>query len=199
MTPQTIGVAYRNSSNIAQAVDTSNPLPVVAFPPTTASTAGYSASASKTRPNDTNAYAALAVVCESASAGTVWTFSGIGPSGGGKVIIDAMTLEIDVSAIPSGMGAFRLHLYSTAPTAINDNAAYDLPSGDRAKYLGYVETPTPLDLGSTLWSETEALGFPIRKQVTLASSTLYGILQTVAAYTPTAQAVKKVTLHAVGV
>lgn len=180
-------------------VSGSNPVPVAIAAPTSTISAGYSSSASKTRPNDTNAYAALDVVCESASAGTVWTFSNIGPTGGGKVIIDQMTLEIDVSAIPSGMGAFRLHLYSTSPTAINDNAAFDLPSGDRAKYLGFIETPTPYDLGATLWSATEDLAFPVRKQVALASSTIYAMLQTVGAFTPTASAVKTITLHAVGI
>lgn len=194
-----MGQATVNLQNLGRLVSVSNALPVILSAPTSTATAGYSASASKTRPNDTTAYAALDVIAESDSAGTVWTFTGVGPSGGGKVIIDALTLEIDVAAIPSGMGAFRLHLYSTSPTAINDNAAFNLPSGDRAKYLGYVETPTPIDLGATLWSETESMSFPVRKQVTLASNIVYGILQTVNAFTPTAQAVKSVTIHSVGV
>lgn len=171
-------------------------------PASTASTVqgiGYGSSATFTRPNNTNPYDALDVVSDSTSAPTVLTFANIGPSGGGKVILTLLSLEIDVSAIPSGMGAFRLHLYSSAPTAINDAAAFDLPSGDRAKYLGFIETPTPYDLGATLWSCTEDMGFPIRKLVTLASSTAYGILQTVNGYTPTAQAVKKVSLNSVGV
>jgi hypothetical protein len=133
-------------------VDDANPLPVTGAgtagsPATGVSTTqgiGYSSSASKTRPNDTTAYAALDVIAESDSTGTVWTFANIGPSGGGKVLLTRAWIRIDVNAIPSGMGAFRVELYSTAPTAINDNAAYNLPSGDRAKYLGYVEIPTPL-------------------------------------------------------
>lgn len=159
--------------------------------------AGFSSSASKTRPNDTNAYSAGDVLAESTSAGTVWTFTSIAPSGGGKILITNASLEIDVAAVPSGMTTFRLHLYSTSPTAINDNAAMDLPSGDRAKYLGFIELPTPLAITSTLWSETEAQNYAIRKQVVAASDTLYGILQTVGAYTPTAQVVKKVTLHSI--
>jgi hypothetical protein len=160
---------------------------------------GYSSSASKTRPNDTNAYAALDVIAEATSGATVWTFSNIGPSGGGQLIIDAIQLRIDVAAIPSGMGGFRLHLYSTSPTAIDDNAAYNLPSADRGKYLGFAELTTPLDLGDTLWSASEEQFYQIRKQVTAASGTLYGILQTINAYTPTASAVYTVSLHAVGV
>lgn len=182
---------FKNASNTEVPVDAATGLPTQGI--------GYSSSASQTRPSDTNAYAALDVIADSTSAPTVLTFANIAPAGGGKILIDRLTYEIDVAAIPSGMIGHRLHLYSTAPTAINDNAAYDLPAGDRAKYLGFIETPTPLDLGSTLWSDTEAQGFPIRLQVTAASSTLYGILQTLGAFTPTSAAVKTLTLHAVAV
>lgn len=187
-----MGLSSTNVSCNGALVSGSNPLPVVV-------TAAYAASASKTRPNDTTAYAALDVIAESASAGTVWTFAGIGPSGGGKVTINQLTLKVDVSDVPAGMAQFRLHLYSSSPTAINDNATFNLPSGDRAKYLGYIQTPIPIDLGDTLWSATEDLAAPVRKQVVLESSTVYGILQTVGAFTPTAQAVKTLTLHSVGV
>jgi len=158
---------------------------------------GFTSSASKTRPNDTNAYAALDVIAESTSAGTVWQFSNIAPSTGGEIVITAAALEIDVAAIPAGQGRFRLHLYSTSPTAINDNAAFNLIAADRAKYLGYIEFPEMNDLGDTLYSSLEESYFGIRKQITAASGTLYGILQTMSAYTPTAQAVKSINLHSV--
>lgn len=198
-----MGASTTNLQNAGSLVSSSNPLPV-----TGGGTAGtpsanvtsvqglaYSSSASKTRPNDTTAYAALDVLAESDSAGTVWTFSNIAPSTGGTIILYRATLRIDVSAIPSGMGNFRMHLYSTAPTAINDNAAYDLPSGDRAKYVGFVEIPTPLDLGATLFADTSSQGYSFTMPVVAASGTLYGIFQTVNGYTPTAQAVKTVTLY----
>lgn len=160
--------------------------------------AAFNASASFTRPNDTNAYTALDVLSDSTSAPTVLTFASIGPTAG-KVILTRATLEIDVSAIPSGMGAFRIHLYNASPTAINDNAAYDLPSGDRTKYLGFIEIPTPYDLGSTLWADTEAMFQPIRMEIQLVTSSIYGIPQTVAGYTPTASVVKKINLFSLGV
>lgn len=193
-----MGFSVERISVREQVVSDSNPFPVVLSAPTATNTAGYSASASFTRPNNTTAYAALDVVGTDPAANI--TFSGIGPSGGGKVIIDNLSLEIDVSAIPSGMIGFRLHLYNAAPTAITDNSAFDLPSGDRTKYLGFVEVPAPVDLGATLWTEGESMNLPVRKQITVASGgAIYGILQTLGAYTPTAEAVKKVTLHAVGV
>ena len=192
-------VSYHDTSGNQVIVTETSRLPVDATGELTASGTPYSSSASKTRPNDTTAYAALDVIAEDASAGTVWTFANIGPAAGGKILLTRVSLRIDVNAIPAGMGAFRLHLYNAAPTAINDNAAYNLPSGDRAKYLGYVEIPSPLDLGDTLYADTEAMGFPIRMQLTLpaeASGSLFGILQTVAGFTPTAQAVYNLALEA---
>ena len=156
---------------------------------------GFTSSASFTRPDDTTAYTALDVV--STLAGAVMVFANIGPDAGGRVLLTSLALEIDVGAIPAGMGAFRLHIFAETPTPIADNAAFNLPAGDRSKYLGFIEIPTPLDLGATLWSETEAMAFPIRKEVLLISDTIYGILQTVPGYTPTALVVKKATLQSI--
>ena len=197
MTQPTIAIATLTAAGASpKATSPTHPVPVT---PGTAvvfsgSVTGYSASAAKTRPNDTTAYAAGDVVAESASAGTVWTFASIGPSAG-RILITAASLRVDVSSVPSGMGAFRLHLYDASPTAINDNAAFDLPSGDRSKYLGFIELSTPEDLGATLWIEDTT----VRKQVKLAASStsLFGILETRAAFTPTAQAVKTINLSAI--
>lgn len=156
---------------------------------------GRSDEASFTRPNDTNPYSANDVVCNSTSAPAVLTFEDVGPSAGGEVWITAVGLRLDVAAIPAGMTRFRLHLYNAAPTPINDNAAYNLPSGDRAKYLGFVDLPDPVDNGDTLWTCTEELYYHIRKQVTLVSGNMYGILMTIGAFTPTASAVKTVSVH----
>lgn len=110
-------------------------------------------------------------------------------------MITGVSLEVDASALISGEAAYRLHLYNvTPPSALGDNAAFDLPSGDRASYLGYVDISTPVDLGSTLYTETNN----INKQVKLAGTSLFAYLVTIGAFTPAAQTVRKVTLHAVG-
>lgn len=153
--------------------------------------ASFSQSASFTRPDNTTAYDALDVV--STAAGTPLQFT-VAPAGGAIVVINSLALEIDASALPSGIGAFRLHLYNELPSSIADGAAFNLPVADRAQYLGFIETPTPIDLGATLWSETEAMFFPIRKEVALISETLFARLQTVNGYTPTALVVKKITV-----
>lgn len=147
---------------------------------------------SVTRPNDTIGYTAGDVVGAAAAA---IAFPTMGPSEGGEVIITSLAFERDVTAVISGEASYRLHLYSvTPPSALADNAAFDLPSGDRAAYLGWIDIPTPTDLGSTLYVAVDG----INKQVTLASGSLYGYLATVGAYTPTAQSVYRIGLHSVG-
>lgn len=153
---------------------------------------GHTTSVSFTRPSDTTAYTAGDAV--GATGGSaILTFASMGKTTGGNVMIAGVDLEIDVASVPSGMTTFKLHLYNASPTAIADNAAWDLVAGDRAKYLGYVAIATPEDMGSTLWSQNAQ----VDKQVLLASGSLYAVLQTVGAYTPTSAAVKVVTIHTV--
>lgn len=156
-------------------------------------TPGLSVSDTQTRPNNTTAYDAGDVVGQNPGDNLVFTdFAGIGTS---HVLILGARMRIDAAAVPSGMGTFRLHLYNAAPTVIADGTAYDLPSGDRSKYLGYITLPTPVDLGATLWSQVDNLNMKVK--CASGSKTLYGILETVAGYTPTAQVVKTITLEGI--
>jgi hypothetical protein len=151
--------------------------------------------ASTTRPNDTAAYAAGDVIGTATGSTAAITFANIGAEG--KVIrITGTRHEIDVSSIPSGMTSFRLHLYNvTPPSALGDNAAWDLPSGDRASYLGYVDLGSPVDLGSTLYVQQTGLDNDFLMG---ATTDLFGYLVTNTAYTPTASAIKSTTLYAMG-
>jgi len=138
----------------------------------------YSTSATITRPSNTTAYTAGDVTGDT-SGSAIITLSNAGPSGG-HIIIQSVSLVFSNSTVPSGMGAFRLHLYTDTPTAIADNAAFDLVSGDRASYVGYVDLPSPQDFGSTIYTQTDYPG----RLIKLASETLYAELQTINAYTP---------------
>ena len=158
----------------------------------TGSNVGKAVSASTTRPNNNTPYTALSVV--STEAGAVMEFAGVGEVSDTVAILTAK-MRIDVVSIPAGMAGFRLHLYNAAPTAIANNAAYNLPSGDRDKYLGYVQLNTVLDLGDTLWVQSESVNLAVK----LAGTALYGILQTLGAFTPTANVVKTVTLNTVAI
>jgi hypothetical protein len=134
-----------------------------------------------TRPANTTAYTAGDVVGATAA---VWTFPNMGPAAG-HVLLTTADLRIDVTAIPTGMTSFRLHLYNVTPaSALADNAAWDLPAGDRTGYQGYIDLGSPADLGSTLYVQVDQ----INKQVELASAdtTLYGYLVTNGGFTSAA-------------
>jgi hypothetical protein len=117
-------------------------------------------------------------------------FSAIGLSGR-IIMITGATLEIDGGTAEAT--AWRLYLYNvTPPSATADDGAWDLPSGDRASYLGYVDLGTAVDLGSTQWVET----WGINKQVKLSGTSVFGYLVNLTTLTPAAVA-HIVTLHAV--
>lgn len=154
---------------------------------------GFSSKVSITRPANTTAYTAGDVVGATAAA---ITFSNMGPSAGGEIMITSAAFEIDQSAMISGETSYRLYLYNvTPPSALADNAPWDLPSGDRASFLGYIDLGIPVDLGSTCYVEENILN----KQITLASSSLFGYLVTSGAFTPTSARVQDITLHSVAV
>lgn len=155
----------------------------------------YTDTVTLTRTNDTNAYLANDVIGAATGSTAALAFT-IGPSGGGPVLLTTARFEIDLSAVISGMGNFRLYFYSvTPPSALGDNAAWDLPSGDRSSFRGYIDLGTPIDLGSTLYVESIHLD----KQVVVPSGgVLYAYLVTQGAYTPSASDVFKITLHSIG-
>jgi hypothetical protein len=156
--------------------------------------ASVTSSASLTRSNDTVAYGAVDVVGGDTTSGAVYEFTGMGMAGA-DVLITGTELQIDVSSIPSGQTSYVLYLYGvTPPSALADNAAWDLPSGDRASFLGSINLGSPVDLGSTCYVSVEG----INKQVRLTGTSLFGYLVTTGAFTPTASSVRKVTLHAIG-
>ncbi len=109
--------------------------------------------------------------------------------------IDAISLMISRNAVQASEGAYRLHLYNvTPPSGLADNAPWDLPSGDRASYLGYIDITVPIDVGSTTYVQI----LNVNKRVKTAGTSLFGYLVTIAGYTETAD-VHTVTLHARGV
>lgn len=153
---------------------------------------GYVSQVSVTRPANTTAYTAGDVVGATAAA---IEFADIGPSFGVVSITDS-DLRIDVTGVPAGMTSFRLHLYNvTPPSALADNAAWDLPAGDRASYLGYIDLGTPVDVGSTLFVQTDGSG---AKTFQMKTSSLFGYLVTNGGFTPTSAAVKSIRLCAMG-
>lgn len=140
----------------------------------------YRVTTTITRPSNTTAYTAGDVV-GSTNGSAILTLSGIGPSGG-YVLVQSAALIFSDSTVPAGMGAFRVHVYSTSPTAIADNAPFDLVSGDRASYMGYVDLSAPQDLGSTIYTQVDYPGRLLK--LAAASNTFFVEIETRNAYTP---------------
>ncbi|HEY4309481.1 MAG TPA: hypothetical protein VGN12_08520 [Pirellulales bacterium] len=146
-----------------------------------------------TRTADTNGYTANDILGSATGSTAALSFTNIGPSGA-EVTISSVELEIDSSGVISGETSYRLYLYNVTPqSAVGDNGAFDLPSGDRASFLGYVDLGTPVDLGSTLYVRADN----VNTQVKLSGTGLFGYLVTAGAYTPASARVYKITLHAV--
>lgn len=156
--------------------------------------AGWRKSVTITRPNDTTAYTAGDVIGAATGSTAAQQLDGIGRETEHDLYITSARLLIRDSSVISGEGAYRLHLYRATPgSAYGDNAAWDLPSGDRATYMGYLDFGTVADLGSTAYVEANG----INKQIKTASGSIFGYLVTQGAYTPSANRVYDVTLFGV--
>lgn len=171
----------------AMPVTGTNPLPTIGQ--------GFYSPFSITRAATTPSYTAGDVVGVAGGGTAAKELVGIGPVLGGLVMLTSARFEVDLAAVISGMANFRLELYGvTPPSAYADDAAWDLPSGDRASYRGYVDLGTAIDLGSTLYVEATQ----INKQVYVpAGGSLFAYLRTMGAYTGAASTVFSGELHSV--
>ena len=135
-----------------------------------------------TRPADTTAYAAKDAVANSTSAPVVLSFTGIGRYNGQDGYIVKARLLTNQAA---NVAQYRLHLFTAAPTAINDNAAYTLLWANRAARIGVIDIG-PLSTEGTGSDAANGLNADVRLPFTCAStdSKLYGLLETLTAFTP---------------
>lgn len=115
---------------------------------------------------------------------------GAPPPSGAHIKITGATLRVNTGTNVTSV--WRVHLYNvTPPSAIADDAAFDVPSGDRASYLGYIDIAQLLDLGASLFIEATAPN----KVIKLSGTSIFGYL--VNGTTLTAEAVAHVvTLQA---
>jgi hypothetical protein len=174
-------IGFVGADGQGRTVSPTDPLPVDnAGGSLTVDGKAYRAAVTITRPSNTTAYTAGDVVGDTGGSAII-TLPSIGPSGG-YVLVQSVSLVFSDAAVISGMAAFRLHFYSASPTAIADNAAFDLVSGDRGTYMGFVDIPAPQDMGSSLFTQADYSGRLIK--LAAASTTLYAELETRGAYTP---------------
>lgn len=139
---------------------------------------GYRSQVTITRPANVTAYAAGDVL------GGAFEIPTIGPSGG-QLMITSVDLAAYITATPAGMTSFRMYLYSaTPPSAIADNGAWDLPSGDRSVFVGFVDIPSMADIGSTVFAQIDAVNKQCKTGT--GSTSLFAYLVTNGGFTPAA-------------
>ena len=140
----------------------------------------YESTATITRAANTTAYTANDVY------GGVFELTNIGPSGG--FVLNSLDIIFNITALPSGMGAFAVYLFNaTPPSAITDNLPYSLGSGDR-------ETIITLNGISLIASLARGGGSVVAESLNInqlfklatGSTSLWGYLVTNGAFTPAA-------------
>ena len=154
------------------------------------SSTGKQASDTITLAHDVAAHHALDVV--STAAGEILEFPSLGLSGD-LICILGSRMKYSGSAVPTASTGYRLHLYNAAPTAIADNAAFNVPATDLGKYIGYVPISTLVDVGDSCISVDNNTNFTCK----LVGTGLYGILQCIAAETPAIDCVFTILLNSV--
>ena len=125
-------------------------------------------------------YDAEDVLSQSATVGTVWTFSAIATSNGRGGYITRARVICETTALTPRL---TLYLFNTTPTsAVNDNVANTaVLNADIAKYEGKIDFPAMEDLGG----DSEAVvtpstygNLPLAFKCAVADTALYGILVT---------------------
>lgn len=140
------------------------------------------ASATFARPADTTAYAAKDAINSSTSAPALLSFAAMARVAAGSGYITKARMLTDQTTF---VGRLRLHLYHTAPAAINDNAPFTLLYANAGNRVGYID----FDVASAEGTGSTAAG-SINSIVRLpfigasGSQTLYGLLETLDAFTP---------------
>jgi hypothetical protein len=110
-----------------------------------------------------------------------------------SAMINGASIIMSDSVVPTSQSGFKLHLFNAPPTAIADNAAFNLIAADRTKYIGSIALDVPVDLGDTIYSQNYS-SYIICKST---SSILYGALTTDSIYTPNTSTTIVVTVRGV--
>ena len=158
----------------------------------TDSKTGKQASDTITLAHDTAAHHALDVV--STAAGEILEFPLLGAAGD-LICILGTRMKYAVNAIPTAHAGYNLHLFNAAPTVIADNAAFNVIAADVGKYIGYISIPALTGKGDNCFSQSDNDNVTAK----LVGTSLYGVLQCIAAETPTIDAVYTILLNAAGI
>ena len=130
-----------------------------------------------TRPADTTAYASGDLVANSTTAGSVVpiTLSDVAAGPGLPAIIKRIRLVKSAASVTNA--AFRVHLFTVAPTVTSgDNAAIVIATG-AASYLGQIDV-------ASMQTFTDGGAGHASADIVTKAQTLYALLEARGAYTP---------------
>ncbi len=138
-----------------------------------------------------SAYTAKDIVsddaCTTTATANYWEFTGMAASNGGAGVIDFASLfnETENQTV-----RYMLRLFDAAPTGLlADNSANNNPlKGDMTKWVGEIEWKSTIADGATVASQTQGgpstVGnLPIEYKCAAGSTSLFGVLITLTAYT----------------
>jgi|694.fasta_scaffold34296_6 hypothetical protein len=146
---------------------------------------GSGVSVTFTRPVDTTSYAAADVIGSATSA--IHEFARVGRAGGLYQLLGASCI-INSATVPTGMTTLKLHLLSSPPSAILDNAAFALTAADRNRYLAHIDFPAVAAVGAGF--VRSAVDISGERAIATVGSSLFGLLVTDAAVTSPASALE---------
>jgi hypothetical protein len=143
------------------------------------------------RPSDTNAYLAKDVITTSTSAGSLIIFTDLVRVNAGSAWITRARIMTDNKDC---VAQLRLHLFHASPTVINDNVPYGMLYANYATRIGSIDFPAlatedySTSTGSATMRPSYDGSYPevgIHFAAGVGSKTIYGILETLTAFTPT--------------
>lgn len=154
----------------------------------------FHVSVEKTRPADTDAYAANDAIAESSSAGTVWTFAIGRVNAGTGLILYAEVATDDTAAVVR----YEVDLYKASVTAINDNAEATRLYANQANYLGTITFPAIAKKTASSTQAEAATEVRIPFACVSATQNVIGIVRTLDAdASPVSGAKVRVTLSGI--
>lgn len=146
--------------------------------------------AAKTRPNNTNTYAAGDVIAEATSGSTVWTFPNVVRTPGGSGTIRKVAID-DSAAVAAIKLVGELWLFSASPTTDQDNEAFtptDAEMLTREAIIPFTNIyvgDATAGAGGNVALMSNVLNTPFK--CAQGSTSLFGILVARNAYVPVAQ------------
>ena len=151
-----------------------------------------------TRPTEAPAvqYAANDAMTNSLTASTAITFANALRAAGQTGFVIGGRMRKSTTSVTNAQ--FRLHLFTAAPAAIaNDNAAHAEAWANRLPYVGYMDLVS-FRAGSDCAESPGILSRTVLGYKPAAGTSLFGVMQALAAYTPVSAEAFAISLDVVG-